>query len=314
MTSNVRHRLTTPIVVIATAAIMVAGHHDALAGYSRGGAFKTPGYGARAWGMAGAAAATVDDEGAVYWNPAMMALAGSKTVGAAYINLVPGATARQSQLAYVHLMRETDYDSDARKVARHAVGALYTNLRLDVEGESYDENTLRLAYAFTPDYFISFAAAGEVFASRSDVKGFGAKGTSVDLAFRLMLTEHFTVGIVARSAFSRYSYNDGADYQREREFALGIARRSAGYVTVEGDVVWAHGDVSRWVLGAETAYLFDLLALRAGIAAITTGESRGVPYFGFGARFRRLTLHYSAGVDDESAFADTHRFTLSVSL
>jgi len=315
MKVNHLHKVLNLVAVAVFVAILGAGHRDAFAGFSRGGAFKSPGYGARAWGMAGAAVSTIDDEGAVYWNPAMLALVGSSTVGASYIDLVPGASAHQSQLAYVHVIQQTDHDTTVRHVARHVVGALYTNLRLGIHsGESYDENTLRLAYAYTPDYFLSFAIAGDVFASTSEVGGFKSKGTSVDLAFRIMLTENVTVGLVARNAFSRYSYNDGTDYRREREFVLGIASRRISYVTIEGDVVWAHGDASRWVLGAETQYLFNVLALRGGIAAIRTGESRTVPYFGFGARISRLSLHYNASLDNENAFADTHRFTLSVSL
>lgn len=301
--------------LVVFAAAVCAGGDAARAGYSRGGAFKSPGYGARAWGMGGAAVATLDDEGAVYWNPGMMAVVPSNTVGASYIDLVVGATAHQSQLAYVHILKANEPDETGGAMGRHVVGALYTNLRLGIQsGESYDENTFRLAYAYTPDYFISFALAAEAFASRSDVPGFKARGTSVDGAVRLMLTKNVTVGLVVRNAFSRYSYYDGSDFRREREFVLGISARATRYARIEGDVLWAHGDPSRWVVGAESKYLFDVLALRAGFAVITAGESRSLPYFGFGARFRRLSLHYNASFDKETAFADTHRFTVSVSL
>jgi len=301
--------------MFAAAAMILASHGAAVAGYSEGGAFKVSGYGARAWGMGGAAIVTVDDESAVYWNPGMMALVPSNSVGASYINLVAGATAHQSQLAYVHALQVSKPDEYGKTVARHAVGALYTNVLLGIQGgEDYDENIFRLAYAYTPDYFVSFAIAWDIFASTSTVGGFKSKGTSVDGAVRLMLTENLTVGLVARNAFSRYSYYDGTDFRREREFVLGMATGAVPFVTVEGDVVMAHGGVSRLVAGAETDYLFDVLALRAGISMINTGESRTVPYFGFGARVSRLAVHYNATLDQENAFADTHRFTLSFSL
>jgi hypothetical protein len=301
--------------LIVIAAVACTGGEAAYAGYSKGGAFKSPGYGARAWGMGGAAVATLDDEGAVYWNPGMMAVAPSNTVGASYIDLVVGATAHQSQLAYIHVLKATEPNETGRTVGRHVVGALYTNLRLGVQsGESYDENTLRLAYAYSPDYFISFAIAAEAFASKSEVPGFKARGTSVDGALRVMLTKNVTLGFVVRNAFSRYSYYDGSDFQREREFVLGLSTRATRFARIEGDVVWAHGDASRWIIGAESDYLFDVLALRAGFAVINAGESRSLPYFGFGVRYRRLALHYNASFDDETALADTHRFTVSVSL
>lgn len=301
--------------LFAAMALLCTGVNDAIAGFSLGGAYKSPGYGARAWGMGGAATASVDDEGSVYWNPGMMALAPAKTVGASYINLVPGATAHQSQLAYVHVLDPHDTGEDGLMIGRHAVGVMYTNVRLGIQsGEGYDENILRLAYAYSPDPMVSFAIAWDVFASTSDVDGFGSRGTSVDGALRLLLTENLTFGMVARNAFSRYSYDDGSDYRREREYVLALSSRSIQVLTVEGDLVWAHAAPSRWILGAESKYIFDILALRAGVAAIRSGESRTVPYFGFGVRISRLALHYNANLDSDNAFAETHRFTLSVSI
>jgi hypothetical protein len=308
------HRIIWVGVFIAA---VCAGRGDALAGsgYSQGGAFKSPGYGARAWGMGGAAVATVGDESSIYWNPAMMARANSPIVGASYINLVAGTKAQQSQIAYLHVLKKSRPDHKGATMARHALGALYTNLRLGIQsGEGYDENILRLAYSYTPDYFVSFAVAADLLHSSSDVSGYKSKGTSIDLGLRFIVTKHTTLGIVARNAFSRYSYLDGADFRREREFAIGLSVDAIPHVTAEADAVIAHGKPSRWILGAESDYLFDVLALRAGFAVIKAGESRNVPYVGFGVNFNRLTLHYNANLDTENAFADTHRFTLSVEL
>lgn len=304
---NIRH--------LAIVAGLLAGlASSAHAGYSEGGAFKSPGYGARAWGMGGAAVATVDDEGAVFWNPAMLGLLGSHAVGASYIDIVPGAGAHQSQLAYAHVIRRSGENVEGASVATHAAAVLFTNLRLGIQsGENYDENTIRLAYAYTPDFFITFGFAMEVFASTSDVGGFDSRGTSVDGAIRMMLTENFTLGIVARNAFSRISYDD-TDVRREREYAVGLSTRSVRHVTIEGDMIIAHNKASRWILGFESEYLFDLLSLRAGYAMNRTGEVRTIPYFGFGARYRRITVHYNADFDKDYAFSDTHRFTLSLSL
>lgn len=301
-------RLALVTVVLVSTTIVPAAH----AGYSEGGAFRMPQYGARAWARGGAAVASVSDESAISWNPAMLGLLEGNCAGASYVNLVPGATARQSQLAYAHVLQR-----DPEGFNRHAVGAMVTNLSLELAGgESYRENFLRLAYAFTPEELVTFAAAGDIFFSTSDVGGFDATGTSIDLAARLTLTRHLSLGAVARNAFSRYSYDDGKDYEITRAFVFGLATTSAPYATVEGDVVFEHGDMSRAIIGAETDAVFDLLSLRGGLAVINSGEGRSVAYVGFGlnAIRNRLTLHYNANLDETRAFEDTHRFSLSLTL
>jgi hypothetical protein len=304
-------------LAIISLTLLVCAAASADADYSKGGAFRHPGYGARAWGMGGAAVATVDDESAVSWNPAMLSLLGSNQAGASYVNLVSGVTARQSQVVYAHVLERGAPDDEGQTSARHVVGVMYTNLHLEIAGgESYNENLMRVAYALSPDYFVSFAIAGDFLLSGSDVQGFDAVGSSVDFAARLMLTENVTVGAVARHAFSRYSYDDGLDYSLDRAFVLGASYSSIPYATLEADIVYDHGDVARTIGGLETDYLFDVIALRGGIASVDSGESRTVPHFGFGLRAPggRFIVHYNANLDDEKAFEDTHRFSLSVSI
>jgi hypothetical protein len=277
-------------LAIISLTLLVCAAASADADYSKGGAFRHPGYGARAWGMGGAAVATVDDESAVSWNPAMLSLLGSNQAGASYVNLVSGVTARQSQVVYAHVLERGAPDDEGQTSARHVVGVMYTNLHLEI--------------------------AGDFLLSGSDVQGFDAVGSSVDFAARLMLTENVTVGAVARHAFSRYSYDDGLDYSLDRAFVLGASYSSIPYATLEADIVYDHGDVARTIGGLETDYLFDVIALRGGIASVDSGESRTVPHFGFGLRAPggRFIVHYNANLDDEKAFEDTHRFSLSVSI
>lgn len=296
--------------------LLALGAAAALADYSEGGAFVMPQYGARGWAIGGAAVATVDDEGAISWNPAMLGRLSSDRAGASYINLVPGETARQSQIAYARVLRRGEPDASGHTAPRHVVGAMVSNLHLGIAGgESYDENTVRGAYAYSPDYFVTFAIAGDLFFSNSGVPGFSAVGTSVDFAGRLMLTERVTVGAVARDAFSRYSYDGGGDYQKERSYVLGASYTSPRGATIESDLVFAHNGIDRVAGGLETDYLLGYLSLRAGLAHVATGEGRDIPYFGFGvAAGGRLFIHYNANLDDEKALEDTHRFTLSVTL
>jgi hypothetical protein len=281
-----------------------------------GGAFRHPGYGARVWGMGGAGSALVDDESAISWNPAMMALLDGDAIGLSYVNLVKGTTAQQSQFAYAHVIAMNDPDGDL-STARHAVGVLYTNINLGVnEGNDYNENLLRVSYAFTPDHFVTMGASIEGFFSSSTVDNFGAKGSTVDAAVRLNLTKNTTLAIVARDIFSRYSYDDGRDFKKDRAFTLAVAYTGLDHVSFEGDAWTNYGAFSRFILGAETDYLLRHFALRAGVASLRSGEVRAVPYFGFGVRLldEHINIHYNANLDDANAFEDTHRFTLSILL
>lgn len=301
--------------IVVAIAVFATGWSDARADYSEGGAFRATSFGARAWGMAGAAVATVDDEGAVYWNPAMMTYLQSSRFGASYINLVSGLTAWQSQVAYARVLKPGPVTDDGRQLARHAVGAIYTNVHLDLQGgSSYDENMLRLAYAFTPDYFVSIGAAFEVLTSSSEVSNFGSLGSSLDASARLLLTEHLRMGFVLRNIFSRVSYENGSDVKRQRSAVLGFAYDGYNFATIETDLVYDHGALGRAIVGAESKYILGHLALRGGLLLNNAGERRYIPHFGFGFRFSHLLLHYNANLDHTRAFEDTHRFSLSLGL
>jgi len=289
---------------------------DAFAQASVGGAFRQPGYGARVWAMGGAGSATVGDESAIYWNPAMLALLPKDAIGFSYVNLVPGTKAQQSQFAYAKILSSNGSD-EGHRTTRHVIGILYTNLRLGINDDNrYTENLLRASYAFSPDHFITFGASMEGFFSSSSVDNFGALGTTVDAAIRLNLTRRTTVAVVARDLFSRYSYDDGRDFKKDRGFVLALGYHALRNLKLEGDAWWNYGKISRYILGAETDYLLGHLALRAGVASLRTVEPRTVPYAGIGVRLIKshVNIHYTVNMDNEAALEDTHRFTLSILL
>jgi hypothetical protein len=304
-------RKLLPALVVAAACAASFDAAPARAESSQGGAFRLPGYGARAWGMAGAVVARIDDESALDWNPAGMASC-PRTIGASYVDLVPGASLEQSQLVFVTPLG-TVRDAGTH-VARHVVGAMFTNVSADVGDEMYSENHLRAAYAFTPEPLVTVAIAAQGFMSSSGVPGFDAWGTSVDLGARVSISERWSVGLVGRDAFSRYSYDDGRDYQKERQYLLGLARNALWGVDVEGDVVYSYGGWTRTQVGAESGYLFGHVSLRGGVAFYNAGESRVAYTFGASAcaARARLFVHYAASIDDEDAFGTTHRVSLGV--
>ncbi|HEU4930207.1 MAG TPA: hypothetical protein VFU38_10300, partial [Candidatus Krumholzibacteria bacterium] len=182
---------------------------------SQGGAFKLPAYGARAWGMGGAFIVLADDESAVDWNPAGLAHAG-RAAGVSYLQLMEGVSAGQSQLVFVMPLTRARHETGA---ANHAAGAMLTNFTADVAGseETYSENYIRVAYAFTPEPLISFGLGLSGFMSSSGVDGFDAWGTNVDFAGELSLSRKWAVALVGRDLFSRYTFDDGHDYKKETE-------------------------------------------------------------------------------------------------
>ena len=301
--------------LLAAAILAAASFVPALAGYSRGGGFTAPGYGARAWGMGGAAVAWGADEGATYWNPALLSLVDSGRIGFSYVNLVPGTEARHSYLAYARSIKEGLLDGPGLDYSEHAIGVLYGNLALEVsDGRKYTENALTLAYAYAPDYFVSIGASVGLLLSSSDIGEFDAKGTTFTAGIRVVLVENVTLAFVARNLFSRVLFDVGDNYNLDRSFTLGAAFEFLDDATLEGDVVGAFGGVSRLVLGCEGRFFSDVLAVRGGIASVTAGESRTLPHAGLGVRLSRLHLDYNANFDTSEAFEDTHRFSLAVDL
>ncbi len=296
----------------ALAALFAAGivPTGASAGGSSGGTFLFDGFGARGWGTAGAAIAHVAGADAVAWNPAMLARLHRRRVSVSTAGLVEGLTARRTQAAWAQPLARNTVDEG--RTARHAVGAMLSALRLDAAGDvAYGEYALRLAWAFTPDPFVTLGVAFDALAASSDLDAFDARGTSIDVGVRMELTDAVTAAAVVRGAFSRIAFDDGRDQERERIVELGAAWRAARLGTVEADVVAAWGGVARLVVGAESRPLAGILVLRGGYARRRAGDSRGVVHAGLGvsAPGGRWRLDYAAAFDAD-ALGTTHRFAL----
>lgn len=301
-------RIVATLIALLTLAATAPG---ARAESSTGGAFLLSGYGARAAGMAGAVSAVIDDESALDWNAARIGLS-PRMAGASFVQLVPGASLDQAQIAFV-----TPLTTPAHGVARHAVGAMLTNLSADIAGgDSYSENHLRAAYAFTPQAVVSVAIAAQLFFASSGVAGFDAWGTSVDFAGNVSLSENWDVAVVGKDLFSRYSFDDGQDVEKESRVVFGVATRRLPMLTVSADAVRQYGSWTRGLVGVESDYIFSHLALRAGAAFYRAGESRAALSFGASlcAFEARVVAHYGATIDDEQAFGTTHRLSLGVRL
>lgn len=286
---------------------------DVHAGFSRGGGFTAAGYGARAWGMAGAAVAYGSDEAAAFWNPALLSLLEHNQLGLSYIDLIAGADAQQSYVAYAHVLRRGVPEEPGLEFVKHSLGAIYGNLRLELaDGQNYSENTVRLAYAYSPQYFVTFGAAFNVLLSSSDIVGFDAKGTAVDFGVRLRILPGATLGAVVRNAFSKVDFDDGFDQTQDRSLTVGLAVEPSSSLVIEGDIVGAFGGIARLVIGGEYRVFQDALAVRGGIAAVTAGENRAIPHVGIGLHVRQFRIDYNANLDENTAFENAHRFALGV--
>src|SRR5262249_31453774 len=220
------------------AAALLALPRPVRADSSLGGPFVLPLYGARAWGMAGAVIARIDDESAVDWNPAGISQA-ARGAGVSAVQLVPGASLNEAQAVFV--MPLGTARNVETGVARQAVGAMYTNLSADVgAGETYSENHLHLAYAYSPQPVATFAIAGNAELARTGVNNFDAWGTGVDMAVKLRVSPDWSLALVARDAFSRYTFEDGRDDRKERQYVAGIAHHIPGAIDLEANFLYVH--------------------------------------------------------------------------
>jgi hypothetical protein len=303
------------LVCILAVAILGVLWSPVFGGYSRGGSFTAPGYGARAWGMGGAAVAIGADEGAAYWNPALLSLLAGGRLGLSYVEPVPGADVRHSFLAYASPLKRGNPDEPNLAFNSHAIGIVYSNLNLEIpDGRAYSENALLIGYSYSREYLVSFGVSMGVLFSSGDVGNFDARGTTVHAGMRAAVFERLTLGFVVRNAFSYVMFDSGEDYSLDRSLALGLGMRILENATIEGDVVAAFGGIARLVLGGEATLFSDVLALRGGLSAVTAGESRVLPHMGVGVGFRRFRLDYNANFDDEEALGNTHRFSLAVGI
>lgn len=298
------------VTALALVALQVV---PARAGFSVGGSFAAPGYGARAWGVGGAAIASITDEGAAYWNPAMLSLVGQRRLGLSYTNLVPDTDTRLSYLAYAQAIKRGPVDEPDAEFAVHAVGAIYGNLAVELsDGQTYSENTLRLSYAYCPEHFISFGLSLTGLFSSSAVPDFGASGSTLDAGVRVALTKRCTAAAVGRNMMSQGKFDDGTSLSLSRMFGLGLAYEAIRGLVVETDIEAQFGGLSKIVIGGEYSVYRDMLAVRAGLGSLTVGESRSLAYLGLGAHVGALYLDYAASFDDEAAFSNTHRFSLGL--
>jgi hypothetical protein len=299
-------------ILLAAAAMLHAG--SARAGYSDGGGFSAPGYGARSWGMGGVIAIPTGEE-AIFWNPGQLAVLNDNRLGFSYINIVPGAKAYQSQIAYAHVLKRGTENEPGLSYNKHVVGALYENLSIELsEGESYSENSLRLAYAYSPAYFITVGATFSVMGTSSDIVSFGSSGTAIDVGGRIAVGPGITFAMTVRNALSQLEFDDNLNLSLPRSYTWGLAYTRIPNTALEGNVEAKFGEFSRFVLGGEYQVYSDILSVRGGLSALTAGEGRSVPHMGIGIQYERIRVDYNANFDSEDAFDTTHRFSLGLSL
>jgi len=255
--------------------------------------------------VAGAADAT-----AAYWNPALLATLRRSALGMGYVRLVEGTGADQAYLAYARPLARLEGSA----IARYALGVIYGGLDLDPQGGQYREHELTLAYAVSPDYFLSLGVSLSLLASRSSYDQLDSWGTAVSAGLRVRLRPGLTLGLVARNLASRISYHDGFDLTLGRSFTLGVSYLLRNRLSLEADALVAHRDLARLTLGGEFEAVPGLLYLRGAIGSLHSGESRTVPHLGLGVAWKRAQLDYSAELEGEEALGNRHRFSLSIGL
>lgn len=267
--------------------------------------------GARAFALAGASVALIDDAGAAFVNPARLAFLGGRSFTAGYGRLVEGVPSERIEVAYGQpIGGDVAAPLQRGRVHRLALGLALDYQRLELsQGSEYGEFTGSLAAAFAPFNFLSVGASARGFRSQSPIDELEANGSALDLGASVALLPNLEGAVVIHNLLGRVRYPDSEDESPGNSLSAGLALTRMRWIALEADFTSEFGGGRSYAAGVELVP-GGVLALRGGARYWDDANGRLVPAAGVGFRYGSYFLDYGVQIGGDEGLGLAHRVTL----
>jgi hypothetical protein len=269
--------------------------------------------GARSVAMGTAFTGLADDELAMYYNPAGLAMALENRYLFEYHNYI--ADMQSGMIGIVKPMND-----------RNVVGGYISYLnygkfqRTDQSGTvggefSGGDILLALSYAHRPSY--QFMAGGSLKLIYEKLESYSATGVAVDLGGRYIdIREKYSFGVALQNLGSQLSALGSEKDKLPLILRGGASGKPRGiYTLFSADVVVPFDNDPYFCVGAELQK-FKPLFIRAGYNSAgknirASGSTDNTAGFSAGVGFDHRRLHFSYAFTPQAELGDSHRFTIT---
>ncbi len=301
------------IVTLLVFLLSIAGSEEVSAGEgSLGGSFIPLGWDARGEALAGAASLLVRDECSAYWNPANLVFLESSRISLGTVRLIPDMDARFSILTAGTGLLDTRTSPDgAVRMRRFGVALSISHLGLDLAGGSgWNEGTLGLAGAFSPNHFNSIGISWKLMKGWTDLENAGSWGMAFDLGWTARIHRNIWLALVGRN-FNGTVHFPESDYNMDASINLAVSWENImDRISVEFDAVNKEGELNRLLFGSEIVIAEDLLHILCGADARLVNGSRTITHFGVSSGYREMAIALSFSFDPLDAFGRQTRLSI----
>ncbi|MBN2070304.1 MAG: hypothetical protein JW814_02515 [Candidatus Krumholzibacteriota bacterium] len=283
---------------------------------SKGGSFLPLGWDARGEGLAGAASLLVRNDCSAYWNPANLVFLETTMMTLGTMKPVPDLNNRYSILSIGTGLLDTRVSPDGMVSMRRFAAALsVTHLGLDLsEGSGWNESTIGLAGAFSPNHFNSFGIGCKLLKGWTDLDNADSWGFALDIGWTTRLHKNIWFALVGRNFNGTVHYPEN-DYDIDSSINIAISWENIfDRVSVECDAVSKEGEMNRFLFGSEIIIAEKLLHITCGADMRLVNGSRTIPHVGLLSNYRDILIALSFRFDPLDAFGRQTRISIGYGL
>ena len=279
---------------------------------SLGGSFIPLGWDALGEGLAGAASLLIRNDCAAYWNPANLVFLESAQMTMGTTKPIPDMDARYSIFSIGTGLLDTRVSPDGNVSMRRFGAALsVSHLGLDLSGGSgWNESTIGLAGAFSPNHFNSVGISWKLMKSWTDVENADSWGVAFDLGWTARVHKDVWLALVGRNFNGTVHYPEN-DYNIDSSINLAVSWENIlDRVSMEFDAVNKEGELNRFLFGTEIIIAEELLHITCGADMRLVNGSRTITHFGLISGYKEMMIALSFSFDPLDAFGRQTRLSI----